>query len=83
NLAIRGISYNQDDLREELAALLEAAKAEPPAESSFELRESLARQAHIAANAFGRINSLYEELQKSNNTASIGLHAWYVALGRQ
>lgn len=83
NLAIRGISYNQDDIREELAALRAAAKAGPPAESSFELRESLARQAHIAANAFGRINSLYEELQKSNNTASIGLHAWYVALGRQ
>ncbi|WP_338747341.1 T6SS effector BTH_I2691 family protein [Pseudomonas putida] len=83
NLAIRGISYNQDDLREELAALRAAAKAGPPAESSFELRESLARQAHIAANAFGRINSLYEELQKSNNTASIGMHAWYVALGRQ
>ncbi|MDH4842420.1 hypothetical protein E8E78_07860 [Pseudomonas sp. BN505] len=83
NLAIRGISYNQDDLREELAALLEAAQAEPPAESSFVLRETLARQAHIAANAFGRINLLYEELQKSNNTASIGLHAWYVALGRQ
>jgi len=83
NLAIRGISYNQNDIREELAALRAAAKAGPPAESSFELRESLARQAHIAANAFGRINSLYEELQKSNNTASIGLHAWYVALGRQ
>ncbi|WP_043200225.1 T6SS effector BTH_I2691 family protein, partial [Pseudomonas putida] len=83
NLAIRGVSYNQDNIREELAALLTAAKAEPPAESSFELRESLARQAHIAANAFGRINSLYEELQKSNNTASIGLYAWYVALGRQ
>jgi hypothetical protein len=83
NLAIRGISYNQDDIREELAALRAAAKAGPPAESSVELRESLARQAHIAANAFGRINSLYEELQKSNNTASIGLHAWYVALGRQ
>ncbi|EKT4485423.1 hypothetical protein QEM02_005629 [Pseudomonas putida] len=83
NLAIRGISYNQNDIREELAALRAAAKAGPPAESSFELRESLARQALIAANAFGRINSLYEELQKSNNTASIGLHAWYVALGRQ
>ncbi|MGO3987274.1 T6SS effector BTH_I2691 family protein [Pseudomonas sp. SAS7] len=83
NLAIRGISYNQHDIREELAALLAEAKAEPPAESSFVLRESLARQAHIAANAFGRINSLYEELQKSNNTASIGLYAWYVALGRQ
>ncbi|WP_426808127.1 T6SS effector BTH_I2691 family protein [Pseudomonas sp. WOUb67] len=83
NLAIRGISYNQDDIREELAALLKAAKAEPLTESSFVLRESLARQAHIAANAFGRINSLYEELQKSNSTASIGLHAWYVALGRQ
>lgn len=83
NLAIRGISYNQDDIRDELAALLEAAKAEPPAQSSFVLREALARQAHIAANAFGRINSLYEELQKRNNTASIGLHAWYVALGRQ
>ncbi|MFK0096190.1 T6SS effector BTH_I2691 family protein [Pseudomonas sp. NPDC090592] len=83
NLALRGISYNQNDIREELAALIEAAKAEPPAESSFMLREALARQAHIAANAFGRINSLYEELQKRNNTASIGLHAWYVALGRQ
>ncbi|WP_372028014.1 T6SS effector BTH_I2691 family protein [Pseudomonas kurunegalensis] len=83
NLAMRGISYNQDDIREELAALLAAAKAEPAAESSFVLREALARQAHIAANAFGRINSLYEELQKQNNTASIGLHAWYVVLGRQ
>lgn len=83
NLAMRGISYNQDDIREELTALLTAAKAEPPAESSFVLREALARQAHIAANAFGRINSLYEELQKRNNTASIGLHAWYVVLGRQ
>ncbi|MFP3994817.1 T6SS effector BTH_I2691 family protein [Pseudomonas capeferrum] len=83
NLAMRGITYNQDDIREALAALQEAAKAEPPAETSFVLREALARQAHIAANAFGRINTLYEELQSRNSTASIGLHAWYVALGRQ
>ncbi|WP_447740574.1 T6SS effector BTH_I2691 family protein [Pseudomonas laurentiana] len=83
NLAMRGITYNQDDIREELAALREAAKAEPPSESSFVLRESLARQAHIAAGAFGRINALYEELQNRSSTASIGLYAWYVALGRQ
>jgi hypothetical protein len=83
NLAMRGITYNQDDIREALAALQEAAKAEPPAETSFVLREALARQAHIAANAFGRINTLYEELQSRNSTASIGLYAWYVALGRQ
>ena len=83
NLAMRGITYNQDDIREALAALREAAKAEPAPESSFVLRESLARQAHIAASAFGRINTLYEELQNRNSTASIGLYAWYVALGRQ
>ncbi|GAB1617608.1 T6SS effector BTH_I2691 family protein [Pseudomonas sp. NGC7] len=83
NLAMRGITYNQVDIREALAALLEAAKAEPASETSFTLRESLARQAHIAANAFARINTLYEELQSRNSTASIGLYAWYVALGRQ
>ncbi|MFP3407598.1 hypothetical protein SB757_23430 [Pseudomonas sp. SIMBA_065] len=78
-----GFLYLQDDIRKALAALQEAAKAEPPAETSFVLREALARQAHIAANAFGRINTLYEELQSRNSTASIGLYAWYVALGRQ
>ncbi len=83
NLAMRGISYNQDDIREELAALTEAAKGEPPSEFNYTLAEGLAKRAHAAANAFGRINSLYEELQKRNNTASIGLHAWFVALGRQ
>lgn len=83
NLAIRGISYNQDDLREVLAALLETAKAEPPAESNFTLAEGLAKRAHAAANAFARINTLYEELQKRNSSVSIGLYGWYVALGRQ
>ncbi|SIS08792.1 T6SS effector BTH_I2691 family protein [Pseudomonas putida] len=83
NLAIRGITYNQEDLREELAALLEAAKSEPPSASSFALPEALARQAHAAANAFGRINTLYEQMQAQSSTASIGLYAWYVALGRQ
>ncbi|WP_442757872.1 MULTISPECIES: T6SS effector BTH_I2691 family protein, partial [unclassified Pseudomonas] len=83
NLAIRGITYNQEDLREELAALLEAAKAEPSSASSFALPEALARQAHVAANAFGRINTLYEQMQAQSSTASIGLYAWYVALGRQ
>ncbi|WP_409313335.1 T6SS effector BTH_I2691 family protein, partial [Pseudomonas putida] len=83
NLAIRGITYNQEDLREELAALLEAAKAEPPSASSFALPEALARQAHVAANVFGRINTLYEQMQAQSSTASIGLYAWYVALGRQ
>ncbi|WP_406821078.1 T6SS effector BTH_I2691 family protein [Pseudomonas sp. KnCO4] len=84
NLAIRGITYNQEDLREELAALLEAAKAAPvSSETSFTLAEGLAKRAHAAANAFNRINALYEELQKGNSTASIGLYAWYVALGRQ
>ena len=84
NLAIRGITYNQEDLREELAALLEAAKAAPASsDTSFTLAEGLAKRAHAAANAFNRINALYEELQKGNSTASIGLYAWYVALGRQ
>lgn len=83
NLAIRGITYNQDDIRDALAALREAAMAKPPSESWFVLRESLVRQAHIAANAFGRANALYEELQNRNSHASIGLYAWYVALGRQ
>lgn len=83
NLAIRGISYNQDDIREELAALLQAAKAEPPAEFNFTLAEGLAKRAHAAANAFGRLNALYEELQKRNSSVSIGLYGWYVALGRQ
>lgn len=84
NLAMRGITYNQEDLREELAALLEAAKAAPASsETSFTLAEGLAKRAHAAANAFNRINALYEELQKGNSTASIGLYAWYVALGRQ
>ncbi|WPE28202.1 hypothetical protein PshuTeo1_39380 [Pseudomonas hunanensis] len=83
NLAIRGITYNQEDLREALAALLEAAKAEPSSASSFALPEALARQAHAAANAFGRINTLYEQMQAQSSTASIGLYAWYVALGRQ
>ncbi|WP_284360393.1 T6SS effector BTH_I2691 family protein [Pseudomonas putida] len=83
NLAIRGISYNQDDIREELAALLQAAKAEPPAEFNFTLAEGLAKRAHAAANAFERLNALYEELQKRNSSVSIGLYGWYVALGRQ
>ncbi|MGE8324347.1 MAG: hypothetical protein ACN6OX_14875, partial [Pseudomonas sp.] len=83
NLAMRGITYNQEDLREALAALLQAAKAEPPSAFDFTLAEGLAKRAHAAANAFGRINALYEELQKANSTASIGLYAWYVALGRQ
>jgi hypothetical protein len=83
NLAIRGITYNQEDLREALAALLEAAKSEPQSASSFALPEALARQAHAAANAFGRINTLYEQIQAQSSTASIGLYAWYVALGRQ
>ncbi|MNO56327.1 hypothetical protein D3C76_468390 [compost metagenome] len=83
NLAIRGITYNQDDIRDALATLREAAMAKPPSESWFVLRESLVRQAHIAANAFGRANALYEELQNRNSHASIGLYAWYVALGRQ
>ncbi|WP_409282893.1 T6SS effector BTH_I2691 family protein [Pseudomonas putida] len=83
NLAIRGITYNQEDLREALAALLEAAKSEPQSASSFALPEALARQAHAAANAFGRINTLYEQMQAQSSTASIGLYAWYVALGRQ
>ncbi|MND99708.1 hypothetical protein D3C80_920990 [compost metagenome] len=83
NLAIRGITYNQDDIRDALATLREAAMAKPPSESWSVLRESLVRQAHIAANAFGRANALYEELQNRNSHASIGLYAWYVALGRQ
>lgn len=83
NLAIRGITYNQDDIRDALATLREAAMTKPPSESWFVLRESLVRQAHIAANAFGRANALYEELQNRNSHASIGLYAWYVALGRQ
>ncbi|WP_410481939.1 T6SS effector BTH_I2691 family protein [Pseudomonas plecoglossicida] len=83
NLAMRGITYNQEDLREALAALLQAAKAEPPSAFDFTLAEGLAKRAHAAANAFGRINALYEELQKANSTASIGLYAWYVALSRQ
>ncbi|EKT4567484.1 T6SS effector BTH_I2691 family protein [Pseudomonas putida] len=83
NLAMRGISYNQDDIREELAALIEAAKAEPPSEFNYTLAEGLAKRAHAAANAFGRMNALYEELQKRNNSASIGLYGWFVALGRQ
>ncbi|PJX06807.1 hypothetical protein CQW32_29535, partial [Pseudomonas putida] len=72
NLAIRGITYNQEDLREALAALLEAAKSEPQSASSFALPEALARQAHAAANAFGRINTLYEQIQAQSSTASIG-----------
>ncbi|MCO7518022.1 hypothetical protein NJF44_25170 [Pseudomonas guariconensis] len=83
NLAMRGVTYNQDDIRKELTALREAAKALPPSQSSLELPESLARQAHTAANAFARINTLYEELQSQSSTASIGLYAWYAALGRQ
>lgn len=83
NLAMRGITYNQDDIRDALAELREAAMAKPPSESWFVQRESLVRQAHIAANAFGRANALYEELQNRNSHASIGLYAWYVALGRQ
>ncbi|GLO52951.1 hypothetical protein PPUN110474_43520 [Pseudomonas putida] len=83
NLAMRGITYNQDDIRDALVELREAAMAKPPSESWFVQRESLVRQAHIAANAFGRANALYEELQNRNSHASIGLYAWYVALGRQ
>jgi hypothetical protein len=83
NLVIRGVAYNQEDIREELIALREAAKVIPPSETALELRESIARQAHIAANAFGRINTLYEQLQTQGSTASIGLYAWYTALGRQ
>ncbi|BDM22359.1 hypothetical protein KMS_R21160 [Pseudomonas sp. LRP2-20] len=83
NLVIRGVAYNQEDVRDELTALREAAKAIPPSETALELRESIARQAHTAANAFGRINTLHEQLQTQGSTASIGLYAWYAALGRQ
>ncbi|MDD0972914.1 T6SS effector BTH_I2691 family protein [Pseudomonas fontis] len=83
NLAIRGVTYNQDDIRAELTALRDAARVLQPADSPFELPESLARQAHAAANAFGRVNTLYEQLQTHSATASVGLYAWYAALGRQ
>jgi len=83
NLVIRGITYNQDDIRDELTALREAAKALPPSQASLALPESIAKQAHAAANAFGRMNTLYEQLQTQSSTASIGLYGWYVVLGRQ
>lgn len=83
NLAMRSIAFNQLALRDELAQLRDTAKAAPASATSFDLPEALARQAHAAANAFGRLNTLYEELQAQNSTASVGLYAWYVALGRQ
>ncbi|WDY59981.1 T6SS effector BTH_I2691 family protein [Pseudomonas sp. PSKL.D1] len=83
NLLIGGLSYNQDDLRAELVALREAAKAVPASQSMLEVPAAVARQAHVAANAFGRINNLYEQLHAQGSTDSIGLHAWYVLLGRQ
>ncbi|MEJ5864623.1 T6SS effector BTH_I2691 family protein [Pseudomonas farsensis] len=83
NLAMRGVAFNQQALREELAQLREAAKAVPPSSTSFDLPEALARQAHAAANAFARINTLYEQLPEQNRNGSIGLYAWYVLLGRQ
>lgn len=83
NVVIRGITYNQDEIRESLTALREAAKAVPPATTSLTVPESIAKQAHAAANAFGRINTLYEQLQTQGSTPSIGLYAWYVVLGRQ
>lgn len=83
NLAMHGVAFNQQALREELAQLREAAKAMPPSSTSFDLPEALARQAHAAANAFARINTLYEQLPEQNRSGSIGLYAWYVLLGRQ
>ncbi|WP_411382967.1 T6SS effector BTH_I2691 family protein [Pseudomonas sp. L7] len=83
NLAMRSIAFNQQTLREELAQLRDAAKAASGSETSFDLPEALARQAHAAANAFTRLNTLYEQRQAQNGRASVGLYAWYVALGRQ
>ncbi|WP_420793783.1 T6SS effector BTH_I2691 family protein, partial [Pseudomonas fontis] len=83
NLAARGIAFNQDDIRDELTALREAAHVLQPAHSFLEMPESLARQALAAANAFARVNALYEHLQTQGATANVGLYAWYAALGRQ
>lgn len=83
NLAIRGITANQDDIREEVAALISAAKVLEPDNTSLELPESITQRVHAAANAFGRINTLYEHLQSQSVTPSVGLYAWYAVLGRQ
>ncbi|MDH0650267.1 hypothetical protein N5D31_26060, partial [Pseudomonas sp. GD03867] len=83
NLAVRGVTFNQDDLREELVALREAAKAMPPEPSTLVLPEALARQAHVAANAFARINTLHEQLQSQNAKASVGLYGWFALLGQE
>lgn len=83
NLAMRGITANQDDIRDEVAALITAAKAEPPTKSPLEIPTAITGRAHAVASAFGRINTLYEQLQSQNSSASVGLYAWYTALGRQ
>ncbi|MBV4499303.1 T6SS effector BTH_I2691 family protein [Pseudomonas shirazensis] len=83
NLIMRALCYNQDDIREELAALLEAAKAAPATQSSLEVPEAVTKQALAAASAFDRVNTLYEQLQSQSAAASIGLYAWFVLLGRQ
>jgi hypothetical protein len=83
NLAMRGITANQDDIRDEVAALISAAKVLPPDNTSLELPESITQRVHAAANAFGRINTLYEHLQSQSATAGVGLYAWYSVLGRQ
>lgn len=83
NLAMRGITANQDDIRDEVAALISAAKMLEIKVSALEIPTEITARAHVVANAFGRINTLYEQLQTQNSAPSPGLYAWYTALGRQ
>jgi hypothetical protein len=83
NIALRGTAANQNDIRDEVAALIDAARTAPPEQSWLELPESMTRQAYAAAVAFGHVNTLYEQLQSQGATPSVGLLAWYTVLGRQ
>jgi hypothetical protein len=83
NIALRGTAANQNDIRDEVAALIDTARTAPPEQSWLELPESMTRQAYAAAVAFGHVNTLYEQLQSQGATPSVGLLAWYTVLGRQ
>lgn len=83
NLAIRGIALNQTDILQQLAVLRDAAKGMPSQISPLEVPQSVFKQAQAAASAFGKANELHEQLHTQGAAPSVGLYAWYVALGRQ
>jgi len=83
NIALRSIAANQNDIKEEITILIDAAKTVPVEEPWPEVPEFIVNRAYAVAKAFGHINTLYEDLERQGKAPSAGLMNWYTALGRQ